>query len=279
MLRQLFIILLLFLIVAGFSLKNATRYSPSQEIKTFYLNKAEIFKKKSTILYELIKKANEEKIQQQFLKTRYAYKQIEIFTEYFFPFYAGKLNGPPIPFFEEADPDELEEPPRGMQLIESYIFPHLNKKEKNQLKDQTAELVRYATELPQVNESFDFDDNNIFDAIMEQLYRITALGISGFDSQLAFNSLAECNSSLNSLQQILNFYKESFDKKLPSKFDELESKLSGAQKYLDENNDFNSFNRMEFIQQYLNPVTSIVSQYKITNNYKDNPTSLYYSAI
>ena len=166
-----------------------------------------------------------------------------------------------------------------MQLIESYIFPRLNKKQKAQLQNETAELVRYATELPQVNESHEFNDNNIFDAVMEQLYRITALGLTGFDSQVANNSLTECNSSLNSLQQILNFYKEAFDKTAPPIFSELTIKLSGAQKYLDQNKDFNSFNRMEFILTYLNPVTNMIGKYKTSNNYSDNQATLFYSAI
>jgi cytochrome c peroxidase len=131
--------------------------------------------------------------------------KLKFLSNIFFPFYAGKLNGPPIPFFEESEPDKMEQSPAGMQLIESYIFPRPNKKEKNLLQNEMAELVRYATELPQVNESHEFNDNNIFDAVMEQLYRVTALGLPGFDSQLANNSLAECSASLNSIGQSSKF--------------------------------------------------------------------------
>jgi len=66
--RQLSILFLLVLIITGFSLKNSTPYSPSQEVKNFYLNKVEIFKTESGILYKLLKKGNEKQIQQQFLK-------------------------------------------------------------------------------------------------------------------------------------------------------------------------------------------------------------------
>src|SRR5687768_12567384 len=280
MLRQFFILFFIVIIIAAFSFRNAKPELPAEKVKSFYLDKAEIFKRETEVLFKLIKKGkNKKQIQQQFLKTRHAYKQIEIFAEYFFPFYAGKLNGPPIPFFEEADPDKGEQAPAGLQLIESYIFPNLNKKQKASLQNETAELVRYATELPQVNESHEFNDNNIFDAVMEQLYRITALGLTGFDSQLANNSLTECNSSLNSIEQIINFYKEAFNKTAPSLFLELTSKLSGAQKCLDQHKDFNSFDRMEFILLYLNPVTNIIGKYKTANDYSDNQATLFYSAI
>jgi cytochrome c peroxidase len=280
MLRQFVIVCFLVILIAALSFKNEKWFSPAEKVKSFYLDKAQDFKKQTEVLYQLIKKENNKKqIQEQFLKTRWAYKQIEIFVEYFFPFYAGKLNGLPIPFFEESEPDMMEQSPSGMQLIESYIFPHLNKKQKTQLQNATAELVRYATELPQVNESNEFNDNNIFDAIMEQLYRITALGLAGFDSQVANNSLIECNSSLNSILQILNFYKEGFEKISPALFSDLTLKISSAQKYLDENKNFNSFNRMEFILLYLDPVTNSIGNYKRIHNYSDNQAALFYSAI
>jgi len=280
MLRQFSIVFFLVIIIAALSFKNEKSFSPAEKVKSFYLDKADDFKKQTEVLYQLIKKGeNKKQIQAQFLKTRWAYKQIEIFVEYFFPFYAGKLNGLPIPFFEESEPDMMEQSPSGMQLIESYIFPHLNKKQKTQLQNATEELVRYATELPQVNESNEFNDNNIFDAVMEQLYRITALGLAGFDSQLANNSLSECNSSINSILQIVNYYKEGFDKTSPILFSDLTINMSGAQKYLAQNQDFNSFNRMEFILLYLNPITNSIGNYKSIHNYSDNQAALFYSAI
>ena len=189
MLRQSFILLLLFFLIAAFSFETSSNVSTSQEVKNFFLEEAEKFKLQTDTLNKAIKKGDEKQIQEQFFKTRYAYKQIEIFAEYFYAFYAVKLNGPAIPFFEEADPDVPVQQPTGMQLIETDIFPHFNKKKKNELQDAAAELVRYAAEMPTINEDFDFDDNNIFDAVMEELFRITALGITGFDSQVANNSL------------------------------------------------------------------------------------------
>src|SRR5688572_5285205 len=137
MLRQLFILILISIIIAAFSFGNARQNSPAEKVKSFYLDKAEDFKKETEFLYKLIKDGKDKKqIQHQFLKARHAYKQIEIFVEYFFPFYAGKINGPPIPFFEENEPDKGEQSPAGIQVIESYIFPELNKKQKTSLQNE-----------------------------------------------------------------------------------------------------------------------------------------------
>src|SRR4051794_18028148 len=152
MLKQLSIFLVFSLLLDAFSFENTTDSSPSNKVKSFYLCKAEKFKDEASLLNKFIKKGDESQIKEQFFKTRYAYKQIEIFAEYFFSFYAVRLNGPPIPFFEEADADVLEQLPTGMQLIESDVFPHLNKKQKDQLLNASSELVRYATEMPTINE-------------------------------------------------------------------------------------------------------------------------------
>ncbi len=281
MIKKYFILLILTVLVVGFSIKT-TRSSESSEasaVKSLYKNNIEIFRNEAAALFEMIETGEEKKIQQQFLKTRNAYKGLELFTEYWFGFYAVKLNGPPIPFYEEAEADVPIQQPTGLQLIESWIFPHINKSVKKQLEEQASEVLRYSTELPRVNETFDFDDNNIFDAIMEQLFRITTLGISGFDSQVAFNSLPECKSSLNNLQQVLKIYRSSFDKAQPSLYNYIDSILSAAQIYLDKNNDFNAFNRMEFIQQFLDPVAKAIGQFKQLNGFTDNPAGQYYSAI
>ena len=280
MIKQVSILSILALLIVGFSLKTGTSTSSdAKAVKLLYFKNVENFSKEAAVLYGLVKKGNEKNIQQQFLKTRNAYKQVELFAEYWFSFYAVKLNGPPIPFFEEEESDMPIQEPAGLQLIESWIYPHLNNAEKANLELQASEVLRYSIELPGVNESFAFDDNNIFDAVMEQLYRISTLGISGFDSQLAFNSLPECRSSLSGLQQLLRIYKEAFNKSVPGSFTSLDLKLSAAQKYLDLHTDFNAFNRMEFIQQYLDPITIAVGRFKTAMEYTDNPAGQYYSAI
>jgi len=86
MLRQSFILLLLFFLIAAFSFETSSNVSTSQEVKNFFLEEAEKFKLQTDTLNKAIKKGDEKQIQEQFFKTRYAYKQIEIFAEYFYAF-------------------------------------------------------------------------------------------------------------------------------------------------------------------------------------------------
>ncbi|MEO6406161.1 MAG: cytochrome c peroxidase, partial [Ferruginibacter sp.] len=252
--------------------------SDAERVQADYLQNAREFHRQVSVLKNTLASANKNQIQQQFILTRSAYKKIEIFVEYFFPFYAGKLNGPPIPFFEESEPDMGEQQPMGMQLIESYIFPNILLSKKNDLLFQVKELDRYANELPEVNSSFAFDDSNTWDAIMEELYRVTATGITGFDSQVAANSLAENREVLKGMQTIISFYKKSF-KDQGLDYEQFDNLLTKAEEYLSINTNFNDLDREVFIRSYLNPITKMVALYKTSKGYIDNPSSRFYSAI
>jgi cytochrome c peroxidase len=133
--------------------------------------------------------------------------------------------------------------------------------------------------MQQTNESNAFNDELIFDAITEELFRITALGITGFDSQTAVNSLPECSSAIFGLQNILLLYSDEIKQAAGSKKKQLLDLLTSAQNYLKQNANFNSFNRMQFIMDYLNPVTKIVGEYKQAKGFFENKSPMFYSTI
>lgn len=279
MTRYIFFTTLLVAIISLFSFFNPPVLSQAQQVKQLYLKQTQVFIKQARALQMAVASGNGKKMQQQFLLTRAAYKQMEPIVEYYFDFYATKLNGPPIPFFEEDEADMPEQQPVGMQVIEELVFPGYEASNKAALKSEVDELVRYAIELPTINESFAFNDENIFDAFVEAFYRLTALGIAGFDSQTAVNSLPECKQALNGLQQYLSIYKDNFNKKMPGQFTVLNKLLINAQVYLDKHVDFNGFDRMYFIINYLDPATRITGKYKQVYELNDQNTGIYYSAI
>ena len=274
-----FLVFLLSVVIFFAFFIAAPKPQPAAAVKKYYLQLCNDFILSVKNLQAGITMAGEKELQQKFYRVRMAYKKTELFTEYFFSYHTVKLNGPPIPFFEESEADVPESKPGGMQVIEGLLFPHYKKEAAKSLKSEVDELLRYAIELPSIHESFEFTDVTVFDALMEEVYRVTALGIAGFDSQTAQNSLPECAAALNSVQQVLYFYKEAYQSQLPGKFELLEKKLSGAIQYISINKDFLSFNRMQFITAYLNPVAKLIGAYKIAAGLKDNAAGQYYSAL
>ncbi|MFZ1785760.1 MAG: cytochrome c peroxidase [Ferruginibacter sp.] len=279
MTRFIYLIFILTCIIVSFSFLTGTPESPADKVKQLYLQHTDLFINETRSLLAVINTGDQKEIQLQFVRTRKAYKQMETLVEYYFHFHAAKLNGPPIPYFEEEEADMPLQNPVGMQVMEEIIFSDYTRANKLRLKFEAEELARYAIELPTINESFAFDDANIFDAFIEELYRITALGITGFDSQTAINSLPECIETLKGLQQYILVYKQNYDVRLPEKFEKLNQLMNGAELYLGKNNDFNTFDRMQFIIHYLDPITKIIGNYKQAYELNDNPGGPYYSAI
>ena len=271
---------LVFLIAAfSFLEKKTPTPTPAEAVKTFYLQQAKRFENEVVQLQKLAPAGNEKELQKQFLKVRLAYKQIEVIAEYYFPFFAARLNGPAIPFFEEDEPDVGQQDPAGMQLIEGMIFPHYDKAKSEGLKTVLENLLTDTQTMQATNESNAFNDEFIFDAVTEEMYRVTALGIAGFDSQVALNGLPECEAAMTGVQKILLLYEADIKETEKDKSRQLYGLLNSAKDYLKRNTDFNAFDRMRFIRAYLNPVTQIIGDYKQKKGFGENRSPMYYSTI
>ncbi|MEO7308082.1 MAG: cytochrome c peroxidase [Ferruginibacter sp.] len=279
MLRKIFVTGALFFCVASLSFFTKQPPVPANMVKRFYKEQALVLEQEIKYFDQLIATGNEKKLQQQFFKIRVAYKKIESIVTYYFDFSALKLNGPPIPFFEEEEPDLGMQQPTGMQLIEGLLFPGYSAASKKKLKALTDELLVETRAMEQTTEWFEFNDEYIFDAVMEELYRVTALGITGFDAQASMNGLPECSAALNGVSKVLGYYKGSLYQVLGNKSARLQKLLTASQHYLDDNPGFNSFNRMYFIRQYMNPVTALVGEVKKKRGFVDNRSPLFYSMI
>lgn len=279
--KKTIIISLLLLAVSIFSFTDQDETDPgnAQAVRQRYVQHAAAFHVQTEKFFAAIKQGDEKNIRREFINTRIAYKKIELYAEYWFSFYAGKFNGPPIDYFEEAEPDMPVQHPSGLQLIESYIYPVIDQKKKKQLLFQASELKRYAEELPKVNESFAFSRSNIFDAVMEELYRLTALGMAGFDSQLALNSIAECSSALTTVNEVLEIFKDDINTIPGISYARMNSNIRSARQYLSTHPGFNNFNRMEFIRNYLDPLTKMVGTFVEAKHFTGNPAGQFYAAL
>jgi len=80
------------------------------------------------------------------------------------------------------------------------------------------------------------------------------MGITGFDSPVAFHSLPEVASALGGVrQQLAHYVSKNADKALAA---QLDSAFNAAIGYVRKSPDFNAFDRLEFIRDYANPLSS-----------------------
>ncbi len=186
---------------------------------------------------------NEEEIKVAFLRAREKYKSIEYYFEYFFPSTAVMLNGAPIDEIELGE--NLIENPTGFQVMEELIYEEPNKENRTALANEVKKMQLNLKRAVRFNEQYQLTDAQVFDAMRLEIFRITSLGITGFDTPTALSSIPEAASSLKGVAKALGYY---------TKEDQLEP-IKLALVYLNKSGDFNSFDRLHFITSYLDPIS------------------------
>ncbi|MCV9926464.1 cytochrome-c peroxidase [Flavobacterium sp. LS1R49] len=209
-----------------------------------------LIQKVAKLKYSVQSDSTEAQIQRQFLEAHQSYKKVEMISEYYSPTVSKAINGPAISEFEEND--KVTVPPEGFQVIEELIFPKYNTEVKKELVQELGVLEANLTRLEKVSSTNELTDAHVFDAMRLQVYRIITLGITGFDSPIAFNSI---NEALVSLETIEKYYRIYIENKTVSNSKQVLQILEKGKKYLKAHTGFNTFDRAFFIREIANPLS------------------------
>jgi cytochrome c peroxidase len=185
-------------------------------------------------------------LQQQFIICRYTYKRTEPFIEYFFQGLSKRINGPALPDIKTDDNQVW--PPHGFQVLEQFLYSAYDTVSAPQLSNEI-KLLQADLKFAKTNLEANTISAKYFAAcIQQQFIRIATLGITGFDAPLSKLSLPESVAALTGIEAILQL------KSITLK----ENLFASAIGYLKKNNDFDNFNRMEFLQLHLIPLSDAV---------------------
>lgn len=257
MIRYFFILCFICLFITFSCYKNDTE-NPSVYVKEYYFKSIAEANNEAKKLKDAIEREDRaSKLQSLFKHARLAYKKTEFLAEYYSPLTAKSINGPPIPEIDVDDHHRISEP-EGFQVIEPILFPKYDLENKRKLLEETNRLISNFARLKYLAETNSFEDDQIFDAMRLEVFRVITLGISGFDAPIVQNSIPEARTALLSVSHILSFYKQGIQQKDPELYSQTQSFFNKAAFYLEKNGDFNSFNRMDFIKNYANPLSSII---------------------
>lgn len=231
------------------------RPSPSERIKSAFSDSLEELRQTvKEDFYSSVQKGKSDDIKKTFLKARTSYKSIEYYIEYFFPSTAVMLNGAPIDEIELGE--NLIENPTGFQVMEEFVYEPLTTESKAELLNEIKKMNNNLERISRFNEQYQITDAQIFDAIRLEIFRITSLGITGFDAPIALHSLAEADASLKGIDQALYIYHDNG----------ITKSISEARTYLKKNSDFNAFNRLEFTTDYLQFISNNLDRLRKTKN-------------
>ncbi|WP_420151175.1 cytochrome-c peroxidase [Spirosoma sp.] len=196
-------------------------------------------------------------LQETFKRSRQDYKRIEWLLEYFQPFLASHVNGPPIIEVEENEPGQLLIYPTGLQVVEPYLFPtHDTTRKANLLRELNA-LMSYSSRLEQGIPIDQLTDTSVMEAIRQELFRLLTWGITGYDAPETLTGLSEAVVTLRSLQQTFQPYTEKLPKSIAT---QLAKRWSETIRSLEQASDFNSFDRVMFIRERLYPLCRSIQQ-------------------
>jgi cytochrome c peroxidase len=268
--------LFIFIILLSNSCLNIKHTSTSVSILNAYRQGLKQLSEETQQFIHLVEiKSGATLLQQQFIKARLAYKKVEWLAEYYYPYTAKKINGPALQEVE-ADEKSIIIQPEGFQVIEEMLFHTTRGNLQSPLLQQSKILQSNISRLNYMASIQETTDANIFDALRLEIFRIIALGITGFDSPIANNSIAEAAASIEGIAYCLSFYRETINNHNRHLYDSLQALFKDATKYLSKANNVNSFDRMRFIKSYLNPISEniILVQYELNIPFFKEPRAL-----
>lgn len=186
-----------------------------------------------------------------FFKVRAAFKKAEPYAGYLSPETAHKTNGPALPIYKEDSGKVVK--PVGFQKLEETIYD--DSANQDDFYHEIKTLKGLLTNLKGMMEQRNLTAKRFFIATHQQLMRLVSLSTVGFDTPVSGESIKEIAVSLESLKSI---YKLTIGDLILDKNEKINTSfnknIDKAVSFINNNSDFETFDRFTFIRDYLNPV-------------------------
>ena len=189
--------------------------------------------------------------QARFIDARLAFKRIEFLAAYYEPSTTRAMNGPALPRVDDEEGPETVYPPEGFQVIEELLFPEPDASERQQVVNETRNLLAYVTRLRTTAARQLITDDRLWDAAKIEIARVVSLGITGFDSPIALQSLRESAAALHGVHVAVAGYRARLGEQA---WHTLDSTFTSAIGMLSPPQSFDRFDRLAFITAAANPL-------------------------
>ncbi len=198
---------------------------------------------------------DEKTLQKNFDSLRITYKKIEWAVEYFLPHSARFINGPAIPEIEFAENIVIE--PEGLQVLEELIYEYETSNNPEIIRNLKLLLSKSGT-IETHFKTISVNRAQVFDALRNQVFRISGLSISGFDTPVSGKHLYEMPFALESIKDGLKFLPTSESEQLKK----INTEIEKAIEILKKNPDKETFDFATFIPENLNKISALMLDFK-----------------
>ncbi|MBL0912130.1 MAG: cytochrome C peroxidase [Bacteroidia bacterium] len=197
-------------------------------------------------------------LKQNFLQCRLAYKKTECLVAYTESNRVRAINGPNLVNDEFDGGASQEIQPHGLQVIE-YLIYNEGPSARAQ-RDAETDLLLAETKALLARNSANTEAHDlhviVWDALRLEIYRIEALGITGFDVPDSEHAIPEAAAALEGMWQFIALYKPLFPGPEGSiQFRQGRRQFREAVHYARNNSDFAGFDRLTFIREHLHPLS------------------------
>ena len=253
--------ILLFAIFLGVAVANfsfvTSSSSSAKKVQTVFLQQLDsldnCLQNLNNRLLTLKDKKGVSQAKKAYLDCRKVYKQVEFLVEYYNTTSAKQLNGGLVDEVEEDDPNQRVQKPQGLQVIEELIWADSAWQNRNDLIQEVATAKAVLLRVKQLALAVEFEDDAIFEAIAQEITRIYTLGLAGFDSPAADNSLVEASIAFKSIEKALRIYIEQAPKECKEQVTVLNATYARLDNAFALEKNLSSFNHAYFIQRMVLP--------------------------
>ncbi len=241
-----------------------------EDFRKEYLNNFRVFQQVVSILEETAAKTTTKEqvpnLQNQLTKTRLAYKRIEFIFDYYESSYNYmKVNGGPLPKVDKENALVDIVAPNGLQTLDELIYSDQPFQEIEGIRKLSSDLVTDIDFIAQSHPTFNLGEKQLIEAIRTGLIRVFTLGVTGFDTPGSGNGLLEAETSFQAMHQAFLFFDGHHEPEAKKAFCTTDKLFKKAAKVFQKNKDFDTFDRMSFLKEIINPLYKSMLHFRVDN--------------
>lgn len=254
--------------MAVFAFQTEKNTLPIQKIEAKYFDDYEAFRTAVKVFEKLLQDDNSttDALKKSYSEMRIAFKKTEYIWSFLDREYVTKfINGAPLPKVLPNMAELTIAEATGLQCIDEALFE--NEVDRTRLKELSEDLQMH---LPATREAIGLRDQQFFDAAKLAIVRLAYISASGFDVPGSLLPFDDMQASLSTLEFGFKMYEEGFrnDKKLLADIESILNAIDRTKSFVVQANNFETFDRVDFIRNYLNPLFLNVVEFHKSSGYE-----------
>jgi cytochrome c peroxidase len=240
---------------------RAATISAQDRVRAIYLRDLDTLEAAIAHLTDAATAHRDQAAQRAFRQARAAYKRIEYRVAYEMPEAEVEINGALLPRVNEYASDGVL-PPAGLQVIEAVLFPQPAAEGDSVVASQIALMRPTLARLRKQRTSGVDRDAWLFDALRQELARVSTLGLAGFDATITGDGIRESAEALRGVREAAASYEPDAKPTARTRWAELDRRLGAAIAELEGNPDFDRFDRLGFLVRHAAPIGRALTDYQ-----------------